>query len=62
MKGPCAESQSLSHCSCCQLWCHGCGNVKGGDGADEEVNVVVTQSRMGCAGLKASYSYIKPNI
>lgn len=47
-----------------QLWYHGRGRVKGGDIADEvaEVTVVVTQSQMGCAELKTSYSYIKPNI
>lgn len=47
-----------------QLWCHDHGRMQGGDSADEvaEVNVVVTQSQMGCAEVKSSYSYFKPNI
>lgn len=55
-------SQSLSHCSCCLSGCHDYGRVKGGDSEEvAEVNVV-TQNHMGCAELKASSSYIKPNI
>lgn len=44
-------------------WCHNHGRGKG-DSADEvaEVNVVVTQSQMGCAEHNTSYSYIKPKI